>query len=72
MLECKKRANKKWCEKNRAYRNYLTKRSTSRNFIRNEATLDDLNELSHLIKIKKETINNSNNINEKNTYEIRK
>lgn len=65
MLECQKKANKKWCEKNRAYRNYLSKRSTSRSFIRNEATLEDLNELSLLIKIKKENINNSNNINEK-------
>ena len=43
-------ANKKWNEKNRAHRNYLTKRSTSRGFIRNHATQEDLLELQELIK----------------------
>lgn len=54
-LTAKQRANKKWNEKNREYRNYLTKRSTSRGFIRNHATKEDLLELQELIqkKIKK-------------------
>lgn len=54
-LTTKQRANKKWNEKNREYRNYLTKRSTSRGFIRNHATKEDLLELQELIqkKIKK-------------------
>ena len=34
----------------RISRNYLTKRSTSRGFIRNNATKDDLLELQELIK----------------------
>ena len=49
-LTAQQRANKKWNEKNRAHRNYLTKRSTSRGFIRNHATKDDLLELQELIK----------------------
>ena len=44
------RANKKWNERNREHRNYLTKRSTSRGFIRNHATQEDLLELQELIK----------------------
>ena len=49
-LTPQQRANKKWNEKNRAHRNYLTKRSTSRGFIRNHATQEDLLELQELIK----------------------
>ena len=49
-LTPQQRANKKWNEKNRAHRNYLTKRSTSRGFIRNHATKDDLLELQELIE----------------------
>ena len=41
---------KKWNERNREHRNYLTKRSTTRGFIRNHATKDDLLELQELIK----------------------
>ena len=44
------RANKKWNERNREHRNYLTKRSTSRGFIRNHATQEDLLELQELIQ----------------------
>ena len=49
-LTAQQRANKKWNERNREHRNYLTKRSTSRGFIRNHATKDDLLELQELIK----------------------
>ena len=49
-LTPQQRANKKWNEKNREYRNYLTKRSMSRGFIRNHATKDDLLELQELIQ----------------------
>ena len=51
-LTAQQRANKKWNEKNREHRNYLTKRSTSRGFIRNHATKDDLLELQELIRKK--------------------
>ena len=55
-LTPQQRANKKWNEKNREYRNYLTKRSTSRGFIRNHATKDDLRELQELIQERFERI----------------
>ena len=49
-LTAQQRANKKWNARNREHRNYLTKRSTSRGFIRNNATTDDLLELQELIR----------------------
>ena len=49
-LTPQQRANKKWNARNREHRNYLTKRSTSRGFIRNNATKEDLLELQELIK----------------------
>lgn len=49
-LTPQQKANKKWNARNRAHRNYLTKRSTSRGFIRNHATKDDLLELQELIQ----------------------
>ena len=49
-LTPQQRANKKWIARNREHRNYLTKRSTSRGFIRNHATKDDLLELQELIR----------------------
>ena len=55
-LTPQQRANKKWNAKNREHRNYLTKRSTSRGFIRNHATKDDLLELQELIQERFERI----------------
>ena len=55
-LTAQQRANKKWNARNREHRNYLTKRSTSRGFIRNHATKDDLLELQELIKERFERI----------------
>lgn len=49
MTNARKRANKKWAENNREHRNYLSKRSSARSFIRNHATGSDLNELEELI-----------------------
>lgn len=48
-LTPQQRANKKWNAKNRERKNYLTRRSMSRGFIRNHATKDDLLELQELI-----------------------
>ena len=55
-LTAQQRANKKWNEKNREHRNYLTKRSTTRGFIRNHATQEDLLELQELIQERFERI----------------
>lgn len=46
-------ANKRYSEKNKEHRNYLSARSGARSFIRNKATLDDLNELADLIQKQK-------------------
>ena len=54
MADAQEKATKKWNEQNREHRNYLSKRSSARSFIRNHATVDDLNELEELIKEKKE------------------
>lgn len=43
-------ADKRWKEKNRGHRNYLTGRGAARSFIRNKATKDDLLELKSLIE----------------------
>ncbi|CBZ04388.1 hypothetical protein EXN53_10865 [Clostridium botulinum] len=43
-------ANKKWQEKNRERTRYLRNRSTSRGFIKKQATTEDLKELKELIK----------------------
>lgn len=47
--ESQKKANQKWAEQNKEHRNYLSKRSSARGFIRNHATDSDLNELEELI-----------------------
>ena len=49
-LTARQRATKKWNEKNKEHRNYLSKRSTARSFIRNNATEEDLLELKEIIK----------------------
>ncbi|MSS77361.1 hypothetical protein HV819_02350 [Anaerococcus sp. AGMB00486] len=49
-------ANKKWQDKNREYTRYLNARSAARGFIRNKATLDDLEELRLLISEREEKL----------------
>lgn len=53
--DARKRANKKWDEKNKARINYLHKRSSAKSFILNNATEDDLeNILGYVEQRKKE------------------
>lgn len=49
-------ANKKWQAKNKDYSNYLKSRSTARSFIRNKATIADINELRSLISQRELTL----------------
>ena len=42
-------ANKKWQEKNREKARYLRNRSAARNFIKKQATFEDIEELKQLI-----------------------
>ena len=55
-MDAQTKATKKWNEQNREHRNYLSKRSSARSFIRNHATMDDLNELEEIIKENKEAL----------------
>ena len=48
--ESQQKANQKWAENNKERRSYLSSRSSARSFIRNKATLEDLDELTQLIK----------------------
>lgn len=43
-------ADKRWIEKNKEHRNYLSRRSNARGFIRNLAKKEDLQELKELIE----------------------
>ena len=45
-------ANRRWAEKNKEHKNYLSRRSNARGFIRNLATKEDLVELFQLIEKK--------------------
>lgn len=49
-------ANKKWQEKNKEHAKYLSNRSRTRSFIRNQATLEDLDELQGLLDERKALI----------------
>jgi len=48
--EAQKRASRKWEHKNKSRRQYINRRSTARNFIKKEATKEDLGEFKNLIK----------------------
>lgn len=48
--------NQTWENKNKEYSSYLKSRSSARSFIRNKATLEDLEELKKLIKEREENI----------------
>ena len=50
-------SNKKWEEKNKEYSSYLKSRSSARSFIKNKATLEDLEQLEEFIKNRREELN---------------
>jgi len=49
-------ANKRWQEKNKEKAKYLSDRSRARSFIRNKATLEDIDELEELIRARREVL----------------
>lgn len=55
-MDAQTKATKKWNEQNREHRNYLSKRSSARSFIRNHATGSDLNELEELIAERRDVL----------------
>ena len=54
--EAQTEAQKRYDAKNREKRTYLAQRSTSRGFIRNKATAEDLEELEQLIAQRKKDL----------------
>ena len=54
--ERQREADKRWIEKNREHKRYLSQRSTARSFIRNYAKEEDLKELEKIIEEKNELI----------------
>lgn len=59
-------ANKKWQEKNKKRAKYLSDRSRTRSFIRNQAELEDIDELIQLLREREDVLRNeSKNRNEK-------
>lgn len=52
-------ANKKWQEKNRERAKYLSNRIVARSFIKNKATIEDLEELKNLIKEREQFLKNT-------------
>lgn len=56
--EAQRNADKRWREKNRDYANYLKNRTSARCFIRNKATLEDIEELKVLMKERAEALKN--------------
>ncbi|WP_339164701.1 hypothetical protein MHB50_15950 [Siminovitchia sp. FSL H7-0308] len=54
-------ANKKWQQKNKERAKYLSDRSRTRSFIRNQATLEDVEELKKLLDDRKELLKKDEN-----------
>ena len=53
LSKSKRKANKKWDDKNKERKNYINKRSTARNFIKN-MDREDIEEFEQLIQERKE------------------
>ena len=49
LTEARKKANKKWDEHNKDRKNYIVKRSTTKNFILKSATEEDLKNIESYI-----------------------
>ena len=52
--------NQTWENKNKEYSNYLKNRSSARSFIKNKATLEDLEEFETFINERRKLISTSN------------
>lgn len=49
-------ANQNWEKKNREYASYLKSRSSARSFIRNKASIEDIEEFRDLLKEREELL----------------
>ncbi|RHW49011.1 hypothetical protein [Lactobacillus bombicola] len=55
--EAKRRANKKWDEKNKERKSYINKRSTTKSFILNLATQEDLENIKKYVEQREKELN---------------
>ena len=60
--EAQRKADKRWREKNREHANYLKNRTSARCFIRNKATLEDIEDLKELLRLRAEVLSKENNL----------
>lgn len=60
--EAQRKADKRWREKNREHANYLKNKTSARCFIRNKATLEDIEELKELLRLRAEVLSKENNL----------
>ena len=60
--EAQRNADKRWREKNREHANYLKNRTSARCFIRNKDTLEDIEELKELLRVRAEVLSKENNL----------
>jgi hypothetical protein len=56
LTDAQVRAKKNWDDKNREHSSYLKSRSSAKSFIRNKATLEDLEEIDKLTAERKELL----------------
>ena len=59
LTEARKKANKKWDENNKDRKNYIVKRSTTKNFILKLATKEDLKAIESYIEERKAKLKES-------------
>ena len=59
LTEARKKANKKWDENNKDRKNYIVKRSTTKNFILKSATEEDLEVIENYIRERKAKLKES-------------
>lgn len=62
LTEARKKANKKWDENNKDRKNYIVKRSTTKNFILKLATEEDLKAIESYIEERKAKLKESKKI----------
>ena len=62
--EAQKKATRKWDNKNKARKQYLNRRSVTKNFILKEATTEDLEQIEKYIEQKRKKIKNPEQFNE--------
>lgn len=56
IYESQKRAKKKWDEENKDKKRYLSHRARARSFLRDVATLEDLDEMEQVLETRRKSL----------------